>query len=94
MGGITMEILSTIIRASYEMDHFWYEFQTAAMFGFFPLLFVIFLVLMIVQIRKVRKTGARKVKAIVFGVLAGVCAVISLGELFLVILLSIEVAHM
>jgi len=89
-----MEIASTLIKLSYSLENFWYDLHTAAMFGFFPLLFVIFLVLMIVQIRKVRKTGARKVKAIVFGVLAGVCAVISLGELFLVILLSIAVAHM
>ncbi len=91
---LNMGILSTAIYIANSIPLTWNNVRTTAIFGFFPLLFVIFLVLTIVQLIKVKKNGGRKIKAIVFGAMAAQFGLISLGEVVLIYILSLAISHM
>ena len=89
-----MEIFSGLIFAVNYFEVFLDNLLTFTMFGFFPVSFLVFLVLTIVQIVKTKKHGLKPVKAIVFGIITGVLAVISICEVVMLLLLASAVAHM
>lgn len=89
-----MEIISGIMLASYSLERFLDGLLSTALFGFFPVCFVVFLILTIVQIVKRKKHGGKLTKVIVFGILAAVFAVISVCEVIMLMLIAAAVAHM